>query len=355
MKARTIHRDREEAGVPLTRAFREHLLGVMKFDARNPEVQTRYGEVLRSGKPGPASSFSGNEANPLFRNTGAGFEEIGTTLGLSRLEDGRGLVLLDLDDDGAQDVVLHNFHRNPLVALLNRSAAGATWIRIRLRGSASNRFGIGARVGAGGRFQELACGTGYQSGNAPELHFGLGALKQTDVNVRWPSGKIESYAALEAGRIYTLTEGDPAALRAESLKPIPVQPDPPAPLRGLPERAALLEGLSPPSGEKAGVSGPALIIAFSVDCLACVAELREMTSIETRAREAGLRVVWAGMDADFRRVEEEFAKNQAPSRPWKLSTTLPTPSVYLLRGDRTDVFTGRFAVSAALEEAGRQR
>jgi hypothetical protein len=345
VKARTARREDPAAGGPLTRAFRRHLLSVMQFDARNPEVQTRYNEALRAGRPGPASSFSGNEANPYFRNGGGTFEEIGSTLGLSRLEDGRGLAIVDLDGDGAQDVVLHNFYRNPVVALLNRSAPGTTWLRLRLRGTASNRFGIGARVEVAGRVQELSCGMGYQSGNAPELHFGLGAAASADVKIRWPSGAVQTLPGLAGNRIHTIVEGE-AAVRSDAPTPVAVEPDPAPPKLRVPGEP---KGIAPPPPE-----GPKLVIAFSVDCLSCIEELRRMDEIEREGRALGLEVTWAGLD-DPKRVEEEFARNGARSRPSFLAGPLPTPTVWLIRGGRSEAFTGRHAVTAALETAARPR
>ena len=226
MKARTIHGDKPQVGAPLTKSFHEHLVTILKSDARNPEVQNRYDQALARDprRPGPDMSFSGNEANPLFHNFGGGFAEIGTTTGISRTEDSRGFVLVDLDGDGALDVVMHNYFRNPIVALLNRAAGDGKWLRIRLRGTRSNRFGIGARVTVNGRVQELACGSGYLSGNAPELHFGLGKAEKADVTVRWPSGRVETYKRIDANRIHAFVEGDASMHRVEELKRETIEP-----------------------------------------------------------------------------------------------------------------------------------
>ncbi len=366
MRARTVHQDDPKAGLPLTRTFQDHLLSILQSDAKNPEVQNRFDLAKSRGLAGPDISFSGNEANPLFHNTGRGFVEIGTTLGISRTEDSRGFVLVDLDQDGAQDVVLHNHFRNPTVALLNRAAGGNRWLRVRLRGTASNRFGIGARVTVNGPFdgahgrrvRELACGSGYQSGNAPELHFGLGKAERADVAVRWPSGRKEEVKGLEADRVVTLTEGRPEAPVTQALRPI-VHPIPPAADRPAePDLRAILRGLRTLRGEPSPVEGERVLAVFlSIDCHACIEELKRMAELEARAKELGARLAWIALDPDPVRVERDFFKNRAPSMPLLPAAPLPgwaTPTVYLVSPDRAEKFTGRFAVTAAYEEAARK-
>lgn len=356
MKARTIHEGKPGVGAPLTNTFHRHLDALRKSDAKNPEVQNRYGEALARdrARTGPDISFSGNEADPLFYNTGAGFAEIGTTLGLGRIEDGRGMVLTDLDGDGAQDVVVHNYFKNPLVALLNRAATDGRWVRLRLRGTKSNRFGIGARVTVNGRIQELTCGTGYLSGNAPELHFGLGAAAKADVAVRWPSGRVDEVKGLPANRIHTLVEGDAAATKSEELRRHPVEAPAPVPAAPEPDVRALAKGLRSLDGVPAPVEGPAIVVLFSVSCHSCVEDLKRMGELDRRAREIGVKLVWATIDPDTSAVAEEFRLNGAPVPPLRPAPAVKgvaTPTVYWIAGDRIDKFTGRFAVTAALAEA----
>ena len=56
-------------------------------------------------------------------------------------------------------------------------------------------------------------GGSYQSANDPRLHFGLaGSDRVDDVEVRWPSGKVDRWTNLAAGTGYRLREGDPRPL-----------------------------------------------------------------------------------------------------------------------------------------------
>lgn len=360
MKARTIHGDSPGAGVPLTKTFQDHILQIQRSDARNPEVQNRFDAALArdpSG-PGPDVSFSGNEANPFFYNTGSNFAEIGTTMGLARIEDSRGLVLTDLDGDGALDVVLHNYFRNPLVALLNRTGGEGHWLRLRLRGTKSNRYGIGARVTVNGRVQDLVCGTGYLSGNAPELHFGLGSAEKADVTVRWPSGLVEEFPGLPANRIHTLQEGTPAARRAEELRRSDIAPVATEVAPAEPDIRAVLKGLKDMENRPAPLEAPAIAVLFNLTCHACVEDLRRIDEMERRAKELGVRLAWVTIDRDWAKAGESFRLNGAPVLPLRPSVPLTgaaTPTVYWLTPDRVETFTGRFALKAALAEAAALR
>jgi hypothetical protein len=353
VKARTIHEGKPGVGAPLTKTFHRHLDAIRKSDAKNPEVQNRYDEALARdrARTGPDISFSGNESNPFFYNTGQGFAEIGTTLGLGRIEDGRGMVLVDLDGDGALDVVVHNYFRNPIVALLNRAETKGGWVRLRLQGTKSNRFGIGARVTVNGRVQELTCGSGYLSGNAPELHFGLGAATEANVTVRWPSGRVDEIKGLARNRIHTLVEGNAQPLQSEEPARQSIAAAVPEASSAEPDVRALARGLLTLDGKPAPLEGTGILILFRITCHACVDELKRMAEVERQAQAQGLKVTWVTVDRDPAMVAEEFRLNGAAVLPLRLSSPLgplATPTVYRIFEDRVEKYTGRFAVTAAL-------
>jgi hypothetical protein len=79
-------------------------------------------------------------------------------------------------------------------------------------GTVSNRDGIGARlqVTAGGRKQmtEVRSGGSYLSHNDLRAHFGLGNADRIDrLEIRWPSGLVETVNGLPADRFYVAQEG----------------------------------------------------------------------------------------------------------------------------------------------------
>ncbi|MGB9460631.1 MAG: ASPIC/UnbV domain-containing protein, partial [Candidatus Acidiferrum sp.] len=92
----------------------------------------------------------------------------------------------------------------------------------KLVGTKSNRAAIGARVTihAGGvrQMAEVRGGGSYLSQNDLRLHFGLGkAAKIESMEIRWPSGKVETLANVAADKIYTIVE----ASGIRDAKPLP--------------------------------------------------------------------------------------------------------------------------------------
>jgi len=128
---------------------------------------------------------------------------------------GRGLAVGDLDNDGRLDALLVA-QGEPPVYLHNRTPrAGNHSLTLALRGTRSNRDGVGARVTvrAGGResVAQRVGGGSYLSAGDPRLHFGLGAAGRVDsVEVRWPSGRVDRHESLPADAGLTLVEGESA-------------------------------------------------------------------------------------------------------------------------------------------------
>jgi hypothetical protein len=107
---------------------------------------------------------------------------------------------------------------NPVFLYRNESTVGRA-IMLSLVGTRSNRAAIGARVEvrSGGRRQALIVGGGGTTGSMQpplEQHCGLGSATAAErVTVSWPSGLIESWEELAAGRRWVLTEGSGTAVK----------------------------------------------------------------------------------------------------------------------------------------------
>ena len=154
------------------------------------------------------------QRNLVYRNLGGTrFEDVSALAGpaLREAKSSRGAAFGDFDDDGDIDVLVMNMAER--VSLYrNDLPQDRSWVRLLLRGTASNRSAIGARVTikAGGKRQTRAVmsQSSYVSHNDLRVHFGLGAVERVDsVSVQWPSGEKESFTGIAAGDGWLLVEG----------------------------------------------------------------------------------------------------------------------------------------------------
>lgn len=166
-------------------------------------------EIVR-GRP-----FPFRQPNQLIRNLGDGrFADVSREAGPAlRIEDvSRGLATGDIDNDGDIDVLIGT-NAGPARLFLNESPPDRRRLRVTLRGTRSNRQGLGSQVAlllADGRilWRTAATDGSYLSASDPRVHFGLGpAGVPTAVDVRWPHGGRERFAIAAAEGAVTLVEG----------------------------------------------------------------------------------------------------------------------------------------------------
>jgi len=154
------------------------------------------------------------QPNALFQGVGDGrFRDVTAEAGaaMQRPRAHRGCAFGDLDDDGRVDVVVSAIGE-PAAVLYNVTADAGHWIALRLKGTRSNRDGLGATVkltGESGRVQHNHATTavGYASSSDRRVHFGLGADRSArEIEIRWPSGTRQVLANVSADRILEVEE-----------------------------------------------------------------------------------------------------------------------------------------------------
>jgi hypothetical protein len=162
-------------------------------------------------------SLSGYERNRVFLNAGGRefFEISGLTGGADSEGDARCVVPVDVNQDGLQDLIVRQAGGGPFLLFENRMPK-TRWLEVSLRGTKSNKLGLGARLvaEAGGRTftRELYPHNTFNSQAPARAHFGLGnAAKVDKLTVTWPSGLVEEWKDLLADQRLRLTEGGSGA------------------------------------------------------------------------------------------------------------------------------------------------
>ena len=124
----------------------------------------------------------------------------------------RGTAHGDYDNDGDVDLLVFNLDDAPTL-LRNDGGNQRNWLTLYLRGTASNRDGIGAKitVSTGDIVQtvELISGGSFLSHSDPRAHFGLGFYQRAHAEIRWPSGQVQHLEDLAANQLLTVVEPSP--------------------------------------------------------------------------------------------------------------------------------------------------
>ncbi len=268
-------------------------------------------QMVRDGR-----SWSGGERNRCLLNVQDGsFADVSFAAGLDHPGDGRGLAVVDWDQDGDLDLWYRNRTAPRLRLMSNQHEPGKgkrdDFLALRLEGTSCNRDAIGAMVevmvpGAKGRLvRSLKAGDLFLSQSSKWLHIGLGAnAAVSSAYVRWPGGAREEFSGLEAGGAFLLKQGLGTASRIErSARKIPsgVLSVPP-PGAGsaqvnLPAKIPLPPlAYQGPGGERRFVAGQGaaqLVILWSEGCPRCERELADVVAAAGQYRVTGLPLIAA--------------------------------------------------------------
>lgn len=127
----------------------------------------------------------------------------------------RSSVIFDFDNDGDLDIITNDFNSPPMVLesdLCERHSIH--YLKVKLRGSTSNRDGLGAIVEVmtdGATYTKAYDGqSGYLSQSSHALYFGLAEAESvSEVRVSWPSGARQVVRPTEVNTLLIVSENAP--------------------------------------------------------------------------------------------------------------------------------------------------
>jgi len=154
-----------------------------------------------------------------FRNvthgTSVGFENVTDDLGIDTLVSGRGLVNVDYDNDGDQDLIFFPFDDTVRVYRNDLTGPDTNWLRVMLdRGDdgtiAPNGVGsrITASVGKRAFVRQIDAGSNYLSQSELSAHFGLADASVIDsLRIDWTNGETTTLTNVPANRTIVVPPG----------------------------------------------------------------------------------------------------------------------------------------------------
>ena len=181
------------------------------------DIVVANGHVYPHLIPTPVEGERYHQPRLLLRNLGDGrFADVAADSGPGMGEklSSRGLAIGDLDNDGDIDMVIVNIDGAPSV-LRNDGGNARSWLIVALRGTISSRMGQGARITA--RTQALEqIGDATTAGSIfsasdPRVHFGLGDATRVDLEIRWPSGTVQTLKNVPVNQILEVEEAQGVA------------------------------------------------------------------------------------------------------------------------------------------------
>ena len=124
---------------------------------------------------------------------------------------GRGLAAGDLNNDGAPDLVISEL--DGPVTILENLRVPPSWIGIQPQGTISCTDAVGAKIhvvdSPVGRHRFVKSGGSYLSHSDQRLRIPIDhpTKKHVDVEIRWPTGRVERFNTLATNEYHLVTEG----------------------------------------------------------------------------------------------------------------------------------------------------
>jgi len=187
----------------------------MGFNQRLFSYGSNWGDLDQDGYSDIFITTMGK--NYIFWNKyGKYFQIDSTSIEQEDLSYSTSSLLTDMDNDGDLDIVVANYQRGRSCIYVNKSDK-SNWIKIQVRGSKSNKYGLGANVQIFSNgylsesdsllgFKQITIDVGYVASGFPEVYFCLPNDTIFDLKVNFTSGETITRVGLTTGKTYIVEE-----------------------------------------------------------------------------------------------------------------------------------------------------
>jgi enediyne biosynthesis protein E4 len=183
-------------------------------------VQMPVSEVVKKMK-------SSQTKNYIFRNKhNLTFSNEQVAWGFDEPTISNGTICADLDNDGDLDLITNNNNATACIYQnTTQEQSPVNYLKIRLKGSQMNPFGIGAKVyvqtDSLQQSQEFSPVRGFESSSHDALLFGVGETKRLNVTIRWADQRTQTLTDIKPNQTLTLDYAKSVESKIQSVSPIP--------------------------------------------------------------------------------------------------------------------------------------
>lgn len=174
-------------------------LSMPKFLVQDPRV----------APPTDGYNIGGNERNCMFLQRDGKFFDVAVEAGFDDTFIGRGVATIDVNNDGAVDIITANHDERPTL-YLGQVTKPHHWIGLNLIANHSNKDALGTwitiRSGDLKQVREIYPTNGFGSQSDPRVLVGLGLNESAEIEIQWPSGIVQRISSSAVDRYIDIKE-----------------------------------------------------------------------------------------------------------------------------------------------------